>query len=98
MCLNLLRLFQAIQVNLRNRSDGLNRILHRIPQLAKMFYDKEKMEKNIEKINDKNTINRMVEHGGREILSKGAMSTTPHTSEVKIMLSTIIPLKDLIAN
>jgi hypothetical protein len=37
-------------------------------------------------------------YGGREILSKGAMSTTPHTSEVKIMLSTIIPLKDLIAN
>ena len=33
MCLNLLRLFQAIQVNLRNRSDGLNRILHRIPPL-----------------------------------------------------------------
>lgn len=67
-------------------------------QLVKMFYDKEKMDKNIEKNNDKNTINRMVEHGGREILSKGAMSTTPHTSEVKIMLSTIIPLKDLIAN
>ena len=63
-----------------------------------MFYDKKENGEKHRKNNDKNTINRMVEHGGREILSKGAMSTTPHTSEVKIMLSTIIPLKDLIAN